>query len=169
MRKLIAGALGAIALSSAAWIVAASATTNPGGPYQIYIFDSLDGHSIYAVGVGQRAAAARVDGCEGHLLDNAPHIVSDLRARAAREDDEDHFNVVWVEGRGSHVNLGPCGPDEADEEDDPESEPQDTLVVVSDASARQARHLINEIEALPAADRAAMIEAVGLNERRARR
>jgi hypothetical protein len=57
------------------------------------------------------------------------------------------------------VNLGGCN--EVDE-DDPESERHDTLIIIEDASASQTRRVVNEIDGLSREDRAAMIEALGL-------
>lgn len=152
MRALI---LGLIALAGAAGIAVAL----PRSAGHAYILDTVEGHSVYAFVVGDRAAAARVDGCTGQLLSSPHQIVADLRARASREDTEERFNVVTVEGGGVH--FGPCGARDADE--DAEDDPQDTLVVIEDISARQTRRLINELQALSAADRAAMLETLELS------
>ena len=64
------------------------------------------------------------------------------------------------------MNLGRC---DVVEDEDKEREHRDLLVVVRDASARQARHLIREMP-LSAAEQEVMIGALGLNGRaRARR
>ncbi len=163
MRALVGGAIGIAALTGTVWIAVASATPrpNPGGPYQIYILDRAERptHHVYAFSVGQRAAAAGVENCVGRRVEDAQQMVADLRERMAEEDET--FNVVWVVGEGSRVELGVCGA--VDEDDDPEHQRSDSLVVVRDASARQVRRLIQEIHGLPADDRNAMIDALGLN------
>ena len=160
MRAFIGGMIASALAAGAVWFAVAGATLAgyAGGPYRIYIFDSREGHSIYAVAVGERAAAARAEGCVGRLLDDPRRIVADLRARAATEDEE-VSNVVWVSGEGSSVNLGRC---DVVEDEDKEREHRDSLVVVRDASARQARHLIREMP-LSAAEQEVMIGALGLN------
>lgn len=164
MRALIGGVIGAIVFASAAWALAGvTSTANAGGPYQIYILDSAERTSehVYAFAVGERATAAQVENCEGRLLDNAHQIVADLRARSRNENDE--FNVIWIEGRGSRTHLGDC-PDR-DDDHDPKSEGdrRDSLIVLRDASAAQTRHLINEIHGLSRDERGAMIDALGLD------
>ena len=70
MRVFIGGMIASALAAGAVWFAVAGATLAgyAGGPYQIYIFDSREGHSIYAVAVGERAAAARAEGwCPGCL------------------------------------------------------------------------------------------------------
>jgi hypothetical protein len=167
MRALIGGVIGAIVFAGAVWAIAGATTpANAGGPYQIYIFDNAEEQSIYALAVGDRAAAAMVEDCAGRLMDDAYTVVAGLRARSRNEHDG--LSVVWVEGEGSRVNLGRCGQHEEDE--DSERDDWDSLVVVRGASAAQARHLIREIHGLSREDRNAMIDALGLNRpARARR
>jgi hypothetical protein len=159
MRVIIGGVIASALAAGAVWFAVAGATQAgyPGGPYQIYIFDSREGHSIYAFAVGQRATAARAEACSGRLLDDALRIVADFRDRAATENDE--LNVVWISGQGSSVSLGRC---DAAEDEDKEGGHTDSLVVVRDASERQARRLIREAP-LSAAEREVMIGALELN------
>lgn len=174
MRALIGGFIGAIVFASAAWALAGITTpANAGGPYQIYILDDADQPEVhvYALSVGDRATAARVENCDGSLLDNPREVVADLRRRSRNEDRD--LNVIWVEGEGSRTDLGPCpGGDDEDEDEDPESErhrPRDSIIVLRDANAAQARRLINQIHGLSREERVAMIEALGLDRRTAAR
>jgi hypothetical protein len=171
MRALLGGVIGAIVFASALWALAGVTTpANAGGPYQIYIYNSAEQPAVdlYAISVGERAAAAQVENCTGRLVDNPHEIVADLRTRSSNHD---HISVVWVEGQGSSFNLGRCGEDadEGDKDEDEDSENAheqvDSLVLVRDASAAQARQLIREIHGLPEQDRAAMIDALGLDRR----
>lgn len=167
MRFLIGGLVALSALGGAVWFAVANATPSgyPGGPYQIYIFDNTAEQSIYAVAVGQRATGALVENCVGRLMDDRHGTVSDLRDRVAREDES--LNLVWVSGEGSSVDLGTC---EQHVDARKQHGDTDSLVIVRDASAAQVRDIIHEIHALPAADRQAMIDALGLDRRtRARR
>jgi hypothetical protein len=166
MRALIGGVIGAVVFAGAAWALAdVTDTTGSGGPYQIYIYDDADQPTVhlYAFAVGERATAARVENCDGIVLDNAHDIVADLRRRARSEDRD--FNVITVDGEGSSTHLGRCSSRDHDEDDDPESEGDrsDSLIVLRGASASQARHLINEIHGLSREERAAMTDALGLN------
>jgi len=167
MRALIGGVIGAIVFASAVWaLTGVTSPANAGGPYQIYIFDNAEEQSIYAFAVGDRAAAAMVENCQGRVMDNARDIVADLRTRSRNE--RDGLSVVWVEGEGARIHLGHCGQHEEDE--DPERDDWDSLVVVRGASAAQARHLIREIHGLAREDREAMTTALGLDRAaRARR
>ena len=169
MRALLGGVIGAIVFAGALWALAGVTTpANAGGPYQIYIYNSVEHPTVdlYAISVGDRATAAEVENCVGRLAENPHQIVADL---SARSHSDEHFSVVLVEGEGSSLSLGRCGEDADDEEedDDPEnySEPRDSLVLVRNASAAQARRLIREIHGLSAEDREAMIDAIGLDRR----
>jgi hypothetical protein len=152
MRALVGGVIGAAALAGAVWMTAADATTRgyPGGPYQVYIYANDDPH----------------------------RIVADLRARL-RNDDE-HFSVVWIEGEGSDTHIGGCGAsddpeaeaeaEKGDDESEVDHQRSESLVVLRDVSAAQVRHLVHEIHGLSAQDRAAMTNALGLDQpARARR
>ena len=179
MRALVGGVIGAAALAGAVWMTAADATTRgyPGGPYQVYIYNSAGQPQVnlYAFAVGQRAAAAEIENCAGRLVSDPHRIVADLRERA-RNDDK-NFSVVSIDGEGSDTHIGGCGASDdpelvADEGDDSEAgdERSDSLVVLRDASAAQVRHLIHEIHGLSAQDRTTMTSALGLDQRaRARR
>jgi hypothetical protein len=180
MRALVGGVIGAAALAGAVWMTAADATTRgyPGGPYQVYIYNSANQPQVdlYAFSVGQRAAAAEVENCMGRLVSDPHRVVADLRARL--RDDHEHFSVVWIEGAGSDTHIGGCGasddPEAEAEKDDDESEADhqrsESLVVLRDASAAQVRHLIQEIHGLSTQDRTAMTNALGLDQpARARR
>jgi hypothetical protein len=162
MRTLVGALIGALVFGGALWALAGATTpARGGGPYQIYIFDSAARPSVhvYAFSAGERAAAAEVENCVGRLVDNAQQVVAELRERAHNEDD--HFSVIWVEGRGSSTHLGGCSED--DDAEGAEGEPSDSLVVVRNASAAQARGLIREIHGLSASDRNAMTAALGLD------
>jgi hypothetical protein len=182
MRALVGGVIGAAALAGAVWMTAADATTRgyPGGPYQVYIYANDDRPEVdlYAFSVGQRAAAAEVENCMGRLVSDPHRIVADLRARL-RNDDE-HFSVVWIEGEGSDTHIGGCGAsddpeaeaeaEKGDDESEVDHQRSESLVVLRDVSAAQVRHLVHEIHGLSAQDRAAMTNALGLDQpARARR
>jgi hypothetical protein len=165
MRILVGGLIAiALGVGAVAVTVAGATQLDRGGPYQVYIFDSHERHSIYAIAMGERAAAARVENCVGRLIEDPYATVSQLRARA-REDHED-LNLVWVSGEGSNVNLGPCHEQDAEAEREDHS---DSLVIVRDANARQVRSIIGEIS-LSADQRDEMIASLGLDRpRRGRR
>lgn len=142
---------GAAAVSGALWFANAA---YPGGPYQIYIFDSGDRQSTYAIEEGARAAGALVENCVGRLLDDPAAVVARLRERAAARDEA--LSLIHVSGEGSRVQLGRC------EDKTREKDGWDSLVIVRDAGARQTRRLIREIPGLAAADREKMEQALGL-------
>jgi hypothetical protein len=172
MRALIGAMIGLTALAGAVYMAAADATTRgyPGGPYQVYIFNSADRPAVdlYAFSVGQRATVARVEDCIARLADDPHRIVADLRERSRNEDHR--LSVVWIEGEGSDTHIGGCDASDRDADPEIEHDPVDSMVVLRDTSAAQVRHLIGEIHGLSAQDRTAMTEALGLNRpARARR
>ena len=162
MRVLIGGVI-AVTLAAAAWAAVAVAIPPgyPSGPYQIYILDTGVRQSTFAIAKDDLATAALVENCAGRLLGNAHALIADIRARAERErqSESDDFNVIWVSGEGSQVNLGDC---EDHDEVANAHDQADSLVVVSDASAAQVRRIIGQIDGISAADRRTMVEELGL-------
>lgn len=152
----VAIAASALALSTAAH---AMGSLNRGGPYQIYIFDDRDGRSTYALSVAKTSAAATVENCVGRLADDPDSVVAQLRKRATEKGGD--LNLVTVDGKGSGVHLGDCADkhESGDEKDDDRS---DSLVLVRNASARQALNLIREMPLTPA-EQDKMIAALGLD------
>ncbi len=159
MRTLVIG-LALATIAGLAWVTLASARVSAyaSGPYQFYIYDNRDRQNIFAVSVGGRATAAIVEHCVGRLMDDAHDTITQLRGRLARHDQS--LNLVTVYGDNSRVELGGCEAERGDEE------PSDSLVFVRNASARQVRDLLNDLHAghgLAAADRDAMLAALGLD------
>jgi beta-lactamase regulating signal transducer with metallopeptidase domain len=130
------------------------------GHYQIYIFIAAGGTAdTYVLSDGARATAATVQSCVGSRSPNASAIVDQLEARIGN-GAQDELHPVTIVGPGSEIDLGECQPrsmrDVADE---------DTLVVVLDASERQARRLIRQIHALPRTEQREMLAELGLSDR----
>ena len=124
--------------TAAAVMLALSAPAAAGPtPYRIYIFDSADGTSTYAVSDGQRATAAIFESCVGRVLPNAAAVIDGLEARI-HDDKKDGLTVVWAPGPGSKTDIGPCAPKEPRE--------GDTIVLITDPPESQARRFIRQIE-----------------------
>jgi beta-lactamase regulating signal transducer with metallopeptidase domain len=129
------------------------------GQFRIYIFNPADDRSsTYAVSDGQRATAALVEQCAGRLLPNAAAFVDEMEARLEKEDKDD-LSVVWVVGPGSETEFGPC------HKKDERASDHDSLVLITDASERQARKFIREIHGLSGADREEMAAELGIELR----
>jgi hypothetical protein len=137
--------------------IAGVAAAQPVRHYDLYIFDpGNDGAELYAIAAGSRAVALEVRGCgDVSLLDDPRAVVADLRAR--REWDEDNTFVV-ITGRNSRTELGPCGENEPEAEDDDEP----SLVIIENMSASQARRTLRTLDAAPESVREQMLDAVGL-------
>ena len=145
---LAAGAAAAVMLALSA--PAAAGLT----PYRIYIFDSADGTSTYALSDGERATGAVFETCVGRLLPNAAAVIDGLEARI-HDGRKDGLTVVWAPGPGSKTDIGPCAPKEPRD--------GDTLVLITDAPKRQARRFIRQIEARPRFPQQEMAADLGLD------
>ena len=146
---LLAGAAAALALALSAPAAAGSSQ------YRLYIFNAVDGATTYALSDGQRAAAALVEQCVGRLLPNAAAFVDALEARM-QSDKDDELDPVWIVGRGSSIELGSCREKESRDEETEDHSDEDSLVLVTDASEKQARKFIRQIDALSRAQRRQM-------------
>ena len=68
-------------------------------------------------------------------------------------------SVVTVSGRGSHVDLASCPPDE--EVDEPNE--RDSLVVVENMTGTQMRRIVQTLDAAPDDVRTQIIATLGLS------
>jgi hypothetical protein len=127
--------------------------------YDVYILQPRDGASVYAFASDQNAAALEVRGCgDVRVLTGARAIVDQMRDRRGAEN----VSVVTVVARGSRTNLGPCGEDEADEDQEQGANDSDTLVVIEHATASQLRSMIRTLDAAPASVRQQLMISLGL-------
>jgi hypothetical protein len=148
----------ALAAAACALLALSGPAAAQGEPIQIYIFNAAGGRSdTYAFRKGYHTAAAVVESCVGRRSPNASAIVDQLQARI-RNGQPDELNPVTVIGPGSRIELGSCDPRDQHNED--------SLVLVVEASERQARRLIRQIHALPQEDEGAMLAELGLSDRR---
>jgi hypothetical protein len=151
------------AAAAAAFILALSAPAAAGAnSFRIYIFAAAgEAASIFAISNGERATAAEVEQCVGRLLPNADAIVDELESRIHNGRD-DELNPVWIVGPGSRTELGSCREKESDDEDSDEEPDEDSLVMITDASEKQTRRLIRQIDALSGSERQEMALQLGL-------
>jgi beta-lactamase regulating signal transducer with metallopeptidase domain len=131
------------------------------GHYRIYIYIAAGGVAdTYVWTDGARVTAATVRSCVGRRTPNASAIAAQLDERIDN-GQQDELNPVTIIGPGSEIELGSCEPRSTRDVAD-----QDTLVVVVDASERQARRLIRQIHGLPREEQREMLAELGLSNRR---
>jgi beta-lactamase regulating signal transducer with metallopeptidase domain len=158
-RGLLTGFTVLAAGAAAAFTLALTEPAAAAGKFRIYIFNPADDRSsTYAASDGQRATAAIVEQCVGRLLPNAVALVDEMEARL-ETDDKDKLSVVWVVGPGSETEFGPC------HKNDERASDHDSLVLITDASERQARKFIREIHGLSGGDREQMAAELGIKLR----
>jgi beta-lactamase regulating signal transducer with metallopeptidase domain len=158
--SLIALASGAASAALLALSAPAAAGTNP---FRIYIYAAAgEAASIYALSDGERAAAAAVEGCDGRLLPDAAAFIDELEGRI-HNGRENELNPVWIVGPGSRTELGSCRQEEPHEADSEEESDEDSLVMIVDASERQARRFIRQIDALSRSERREMAAQLSLD------
>jgi beta-lactamase regulating signal transducer with metallopeptidase domain len=131
------------------------------GHFRIYIYIAAGGVTdTYVWTDGARATAATVRNCVGQRTPNASSIVAQLDERIDN-GQQNQLDPVTIVGPGSEIELGSCEPSSTRDVAD-----QDTLVVVVDASERQARGLIRQIHGLPREEQREMLAELGLSNRR---
>lgn len=124
--------------------------------YDLYIFQPRgDGPETYVFAAGNLVTAVEVRGCgDVSLLPNASAVASNLNTRRYADD----VSVVTVSGRGAHVDLASCPPDEVDEPNE-----RDSLVVVENMTGRQMRRIVATLDAAPDDVRGQIISTLGLS------
>lgn len=155
-RGAISGLPVLTASAAAAFMLALSAPAAAGPyPYRIYILVSSDETSTYAVSDGERATAAVFEKCVGRLLPNAAAIIDGLEARIQDDKEDELKTIVWAPGPGQVTGLGSCVQKEPPD--------NDTLVLITDASEKQARRFIRQIEAHSRSPLRGLKAELGLN------
>ncbi|MEQ1818810.1 MAG: hypothetical protein ABL871_09380 [Terricaulis sp.] len=137
-------------------LAACSGTAQSQTRYDLYIFQPRDnGPETYVFAGGNAVSAVEVRGCgDVSMLADASAVASNLSARRHADD----VSVVTVSGRGSHVDLSSCPPDE--EFDEPNE--RDNLVVVENMTGAQMRRIVRTLDAAPDNVRGQIIATLGL-------
>ncbi len=125
--------------------------------YDLYIFEPRGGGAeTYVFAGGNAVSAIEVRGCgDVSVLPDASAVASNLNARRHAED----VSVVTVSGRGSHVDLASCPPDEESDE----LNERDSLVVVENMTGVQMRRIVHTLDAAPDEVRGQIIATLGLS------
>lgn len=125
--------------------------------YDLYIFQPRDGGAqTYVFAGGNAVSAVEVRGCgDVSVLTDAAAVASTLSTRRHAQD----VSVVTVSGRGSHVDLASCPPDE--EVDEPNE--RDSLVVVENMTGTQMRRIVQTLDAAPDDVRTQITATLGLS------
>lgn len=139
-------------------LAACSGTAQSQTRYDLYIFEPQGGGGpqTYVFAGGNAVSALEVRGCgDVSVLPDARAVASNLSARRHAED----VSVVTVSGRGAHVDLSSCSPEE--ESDEPNE--RDSLVVVENMTGTQIRRIVRTLDAAPEDVRGQIIATLGLS------
>lgn len=138
-------------------LAACSGTAQSQTRYDLYIFEPSSGSpETYVFAGGNAVSAVEVRGCgDVSVLPDARAVASNLNARRHTDD----VSVVTVSGRGAHVDLSSCSPQE--EGDEPNE--RDSLVVVENMTGTQMRRIVRTLDAAPEDVRGQIIATLGLS------